>query len=72
MQSKCKKAYVNYMFKAICDPYQAGRKKKHVKSLCSDHCGMGTLCKDGIRVVDNQAKADFPIKQSVLFSFYKR
>ena len=61
MQRECRKAYRNYMFKTTCDPYQAGRKKKlfrHAKSLHSDHCGVGTLCKDGICVFDNQAKAD--------------
>ena len=61
MQRECRKAYRNYMFRTICDPYQAGKKKKlfrHIKSLRLDHCGVGTLCKDGICVVDSQAKAD--------------
>ena len=59
------------MFKTICDPYQAGKKKKHfqhVKSLCLDHCGVGTLCRDGICVVDSQAKADLLNNQ--FFSIY--
>ena len=61
MQRECRKAYRNYMFKTTCDPCQADRKKKlfwHVKSLHSDYCGMGALCKDGIYAADNQAKAD--------------
>ena len=49
------------MFKTICDPYQTGKKKKlfwHIKSLHLDHCGVGTLYRDGIFVVDSQAKAN--------------
>ena len=61
MQRECRKTYRNYMFKTILDPYQAGKKKKlfwHIKSLRLDHCGIGTLCRDSICVVDSQAKAD--------------
>ena len=48
MQREFRKAYRNYMFKTICNPYQAGKKKKlfrHIKSLRLDHCGVGTLCR---------------------------
>ena len=61
MQRECKKAFRNYMSNVICDPYQSGKKKKlyrYMKSLRSDYCGPGTLCKDGTDYVDNQAKAD--------------
>ena len=61
MHRECRKAFKNYMSNAICDPYQSGKKKKlyrYVKSLRSDYCGLGTLCKDGTDYVDNQAKVN--------------
>ena len=42
MQSECRKAYISYMFKAICDPYQAGRKKKSFSGMLN-HCAQITV-----------------------------
>ena len=73
MQRECRKAFRNYMSNAICDPYQSGKKKKlyhYMKSLRSDYCGPGILCKDGTDYVDNQAKGDLNTHGFLQFSLW--